>query len=339
MINVLIVDDSALMRKIISDMLTSDSEIKVMGTAGDGKIALEKIKTLSPDVIVMDVEMPEMDGITALKKIMDIKPTPVVMLSALTKEGSDKTIEALEAGAIDFITKPSGTISMDIVRVKHALIEKVKVASKAHIQKVAHVETRKYHFNPTRKKVIVIASSTGGPQTLEYLLKEMPRNIPAPILVVQHMPPGFTKSFAERLSRICEITVREAADGDKLEDGVALIAPGGLHMIVEEKGNEAVVRIIKDPPELGVAPCANKLFRSIAPIFRENTIAVVLTGMGSDGTDGARMIRNVSGTVIAEAEESCIVFGMPKEVINAGLADEVVTLEKMAVALIQIVDI
>jgi len=339
LINVLIVDDSALMRKIISDMLTSDSEIKVMGTAGDGKIALEKIKTLSPDVIVMDVEMPEMDGITALKKIMDIKPTPVVMLSALTKEGSDKTIEALEAGAIDFITKPSGTISMDIVRVKHALIEKVKVASKAHIQKVAHVETRKYHFNPTRKKVIVIASSTGGPQTLEYLLKEMPRNIPAPILVVQHMPPGFTKSFAERLSRICEITVREAADGDKLEDGVALIAPGGLHMIVEEKGNEAVVRIIKDPPELGVAPCANKLFRSIAPIFRENTIAVVLTGMGSDGTDGARMIRNVSGTVIAEAEESCIVFGMPKEVINAGLADEVVTLEKMAVALIQIVDI
>ncbi|MFH0869535.1 MAG: chemotaxis response regulator protein-glutamate methylesterase [archaeon] len=339
MINVLVVDDSALMRKIISDMLSSDSEIKVIGTAGDGRIALEKIKSLTPDVIVMDVEMPEMDGITALKKIMEVKPIPVIILSALTKEGSDKTIEALEAGAIDFITKPSGIISMDLISVKQALIEKVKVASKASVKRVVRTETKKYRFNPTRKKIIVIASSTGGPQTLEYLLKEIPRNIPAPILVVQHMPPGFTKSFAERLSRICEITVREAVDGDRLEDGVALIAPGGLHMIVEEKGNDVMVRVIKEPPELGVAPCANKLFRSIAPIFRENTIAVVLTGMGSDGTDGARMIKNVSGTVIAEAEESCIVFGMPKEVINAGLADEIVTLDKMAVALIQIVDI
>jgi two-component system chemotaxis response regulator CheB len=270
---------------------------------------------------------------------METKPTPVLILSALTKEGSDKTIEALEAGAVDFISKPSGAISMDIVSVKQALIEKVKVASKAKLHRAALVETKKYRFNPTRKKVIVIASSTGGPQTLEYLLKEMPRNIPAPILIVQHMPPGFTKSFAERLSTICEIKIKEASDGDRLEDGMVLIAPGGLHMIVEEKGRDAVVRVVKEPPELGVAPCANKLFRSIAPIFRENTIAVVLTGMGNDGTDGARMIKKVSGTVIAEAEESCIVFGMPKEVINAGLVDEVVPLEKLAVALIQIVDI
>jgi two-component system chemotaxis response regulator CheB len=339
MTNVLIVDDSALMRRIISDIISKEEDIKIAGTAQNGKVGIDKAITLKPDVILMDVEMPEMDGITAVKKIMKENPMPIIMLSAYTKEGSQKTIEALAAGAIDFIAKPSGEISADMSTIREELLKKIRSASKAKAIKTEIVATKKYRFNATRKKIISIACSTGGPQTLERLLKELPANIPAPILIVQHMPPDFTRSLADRLDKMCEIRVREAKNGDHLTDGVALIAPGGMHMTVEEENKEPVIRINKGIPELGVMPCANKLFRSIAPIFKENIICVVLTGMGNDGTDGAKEIRAVHGTIVAEAEESCIIFGMPKEVIKAGLADEIVTLDKMAVELIQLLDI
>lgn len=344
MIKVLIVDDSALMRRMISDILKSDSEIEVVDTAINGKFGVEKAKSRNPDVIIMDVEMPEMSGIEALKQIMNEKPVPVIMLSAFTKEGSAYTIEALGAGAIDFIEKPSGSTPAEFERINALLIEKIKAASKAKIRnlivkaKKEKVERRTF-FNPTRKKIIVIGTSTGGPMTLERILTELPDNMPSPLLIVQHMPPGFTKPFAERLNSICDIEVKEATNGEKIKDGVAYIAPGGFHMELEETDGDVFVALNMEPSELGVRPNVNKLFKSASAIFKENTIGIILTGMGNDGSEGAKAIKNMKGTIIAEAEESCVIFGMPKEVIKAGLADEVVPLEKIAVAMLQLIEI
>ncbi len=338
MIKVLVVDDSALMRKILSDNLSSDPEIEVIGTAINGIFAIEKIKLLGPDVVLMDLEMPEMDGITALKKIMKEWPLPVIILSAHSEKDSSKALDAMKSGAVDFILKPAGK---DINEIKEEIINKIKTAALARLHKFKKVTTRKHHFISTRKKIIIIGSSTGGPQTLEALLTELPKNIPVSILIVQHMPPMFTKSLAERLDKICEIEVREAQEGDELRNGVALIAPGGFHMELKSdiNGFEGTIHLNKEPPELGVRPNINRLFKSVALIFRENTIGVVLTGMGMDGTEGCKIIKAAKGTVVAEAEESCIIYGMPKCVIEAGLADEVVQLDEMAVALVQLVDI
>lgn len=337
MIKVLVVDDSALMRKIFSDILNSDPEIEVIATAIDGEAALEKTKRLQPDVVTMDIEMPEMDGITALKKIMMEHPVPVLMISAFTEKGSQQTLDAMEAGAVDFILKPSG----DMDKIKDEIIAKIKIAAMAHVHKFKKIKTKKQSFLSTRKKIIVIGSSTGGPQTLEALLTQLPGNIPAPILIVQHMPPVFTKSLADRLDNLCEIEVREAKQGDELQDGVALLAPGGYHMVLtsDTKGFEGTITLNQEPAELGVRPNIDRLFKSVAKIFRENVVGVILTGMGSDGTEGAKAIKKENGTIVAEAEESCIIFGMPKSVINADLADEVVTIGRMPVALLQLLDI
>ena len=342
MVSVLVVDDSAVMRKIIVDILSSDPEIKVLEKASDGEEAVRKAREYKPDVITMDIEMPVLDGISALKRITDENPIPVIMLSAHSKEGSDRTLEAMKAGAVDFILKPSGEISTDLDKLKDEIIKKVKSAAQAKVKKFeSKAQVKAHTFSDTRKKVIVIGSSTGGPQTLEALLTELPKNIPVPILIVQHMPPDFTRSLAERLNSISQIEIREAKEGDMLQNGVALIAPGGFHMelVSEVEGMEGVIKLNTLPHELGVRPNANRLFKSVVKIFGENTIGVVLTGMGMDGTEGSRAIKDAKGTVVAEAEESCVIYGMPKSVVDENLADLVVPLENMAVTLVQLVDI
>lgn len=338
MIRVLIVDDSALMRRIIYDILKSDKEIEVVGRASNGIIAIDKIKSLKPDVVTMDIEMPEMDGITALKRIMQDCPVPVVILSSHSEYGSKQALEAMALGAVDFIVKPEGGFLPDIGKISETIIKKVKAAAAAKTIRFEPGRRIAHSFSPTTRKVIVIASSTGGPQTIEALLTELPKNIPVGILIVQHMPPNFTASFAQRLNTICNIEVKEAKEGDIVSEGCALIAPGGYHMEVCVEETIVRVKLNQEPPELGVRPCANRLFRSAAAIYRDKAIGVVLTGMGNDGKEGCEEIKKYNGTVIAEAEESCIIFGMPKSVIEANLADEIVRIQDMTVALIQILD-
>ncbi|MFP4400269.1 MAG: chemotaxis response regulator protein-glutamate methylesterase [Candidatus Woesearchaeota archaeon] len=339
MVKVLVVDDSALMRKMLSEILASDSGIQVVGTAIDGRDSLKKISTLRPDVITLDLEMPDMDGIEVLKKIVSQYNIPVVIVSSHTQKGSEKSLEAMNAGAVDYVFKPTYQ-NMD--EISYELKFKVKAAARAKIPKFKISKVRKKTFGSTRKKIVVIASSTGGPQTLEALLVQLPKEIPAPILIVQHMPPGFTKSFAERLNTLCDLEVREAKQGDELKNGLVLIAPGGYHMELKSdiEGMEGSIYLDnKTPPELGVRPNANRLFNSVVKIFGENTIGIVLTGMGSDGKEGSRTIKEHNGTIIAQSEETCVIYGMPKEVIVAGLADEIVPLEKIPVSLVQLLDL
>ncbi|MFH0874664.1 MAG: chemotaxis response regulator protein-glutamate methylesterase [archaeon] len=344
MINVLVVDDSAFMRKVICDILTVDNEVKIVGVANNGAGALKKITELHPDVVTIDLHLPDIDGTDLIKQIMKENPVPIVVVSAFTKNDSAQIIEALQSGAVDFVKKPSGEISLNIREIGADIINKVKAAFisklKTGSQEKKHVIVRK--FNPSRKKIVVIGASAGGPPTLEALLTLLPKNIPVPILIVQHMPPGdFTATLANRLDSICEIRVREAKEGDELQNGVALIAPGGFHMELKTDNPlfEGKIALNTEPRELGVRPCVNRLFASAAKIFQENTIGIVLTGMGSDGKNGAGEIKKYNGTILAESEESCVIFGMPKEVIKAGLADEIVPIDKMAVALVQLVEV
>ena len=329
MISVLVVDDSAFMRKMISLIISSDTELNVCGVAKNGIEAVEKAISLKPDVITMDVDMPEMDGITALKTIMREAPTSVVMLSALTKKGSELTMEALESGAVDFITKPSGTISMDIDRIKDELITKIKVASTAkRIRKSAKTNPIEYKFSSETKKAVIIVTSTGGPSTLSLLIPRLSKGIPASIFVVQHMPPGFTQPFAERLNVISQLPVKEASDSEMIREGVVYLAPGGFHMIIElNQDRKEVVHLNLEPPVFGLRPYADYTISSIVDIYREKTICVILTGMGEDGTNGAKYVKKHNGKVFAEDEKDCVVYGMPRSAVRAGAVDEIVPLD------------
>lgn len=330
---ILVIDDSALTRTILSSIIKQDKELELIGVGKNGQEAIDMNNSLKPDLILMDLEMPIMDGITAIKHIMKENPVRIIMFSGVNKEESQKAIEAIEAGAIDFIIKEK-------INNKQEILERIKIASKAKFQTYQPTHNiNKIKFKPTKKKIIVIASSTGGPQTLEAMIKEFPKNMPAPILIVQHMPPLFTKSFAERLDGICEIKVKEGEDGEEIKNGVVYIAPGGYHMELKEHRNKVIISLNQEPPELGVRPNANRLFISAANIFKEATLGIVLTGMGKDGTAGSKVIKEHQGTVIAESEDSAIIFGMPKEVINAKLADEIVSIEQMTTAIIQLIEI
>jgi two-component system, chemotaxis family, protein-glutamate methylesterase/glutaminase len=342
LIKVLVVDDSALMRRILTDILNSDSDIKVIDTGINGKFAVEKARNLMPDVITMDIMMPEMDGITAIKEILKEVSIPIIIVSAYTKKDSEHTLKGIEAGAVDFVEKPSGEISVDMDKVKEELITKVKSAAAANVHHFKAVKPEKIVFKPTKKKIIVIGSSTGGPKTVEILLAGLPKNIPVPILIAQHMPAEFTKAFADRLNTLCEIEVREAKDGDSIEEGVALIAPGGFDMVIQGNAEDPIkskIRIIKKKGGIGAKPNINMLFMSAAELFKENTIGIVLTGMGNDGTEGCRKIKEFEGTTVAESKESSIIYGMPKSVADANLADEILPIEKMAVALMQLLEV
>ncbi len=362
-IRVLVVDDSALMRKIISDILNSDPEIKVIDTARNGQIAVEKVEKLRPDVVTLDHEMPVLDGLHALGYIMSECPTPVIMLSAADERGAELTLNAFEYGAVDFIQKPSGTISLDMGQIAEEIRTKVKAAARAQLKNLHFMEehvksskTRKIHSektipissppksNPRRimtKKILAIGSSTGGPRALEKVIPKLPHDLKAAVLVVQHMPAGFTASLAQRLNSQSELEVREAKDGDLIREGVVLIAPGDYHMEVVQKMIDGktveMISLNKEPRELGVRPCVNVLFRTLAPIYGANILSVILTGMGMDGAEGVELIKNAGGKAIAEDEKSCVVYGMPKAIVDRGLADRVVPLEMVAATIQQLI--
>lgn len=337
-IKVLVVDDSAFMRKVISDMLKRHPGINVVATARNGQDALEKRKELRPDVITLDVEMPIMNGLETLKLLMDDDPCPVVMVSSTTKEGAQNTLLAMEYGAIDFVTKPSGAISLDIGKVEEQIIAKVIQASKANVfrEKVkitpGQVKERARRIKSTNKnKIIAIGTSTGGPRALKDVIPKLPATIAAPIVIVQHMPPGFTLSLAERLNSLSNVTVKEASDGETLINGTAYIAPGGFHLSVKKIGNQSVLHLHKEEPRRGHRPSVDVMFESLAEIKDIETVAVIMTGMGADGTEGLIKLKQAANCyAIAEAEESCVVFGMPKSAIKTKLVDEVVHVNQIS---------
>jgi two-component system, chemotaxis family, protein-glutamate methylesterase/glutaminase len=347
---VLVVDDSAFMRKLITDFLSSSPLLEVVGTARNGKDALDKIEKYRPDVLTMDVEMPEMNGIEALKVIMEKQPLPVVMLSSTTKEGAENTITAMNNGAVDFVPKPSGAISLDLHKVKEELIAKVLNASSVSLMRLKKTnsaariipghpapikkngEDNRGPWNLHQNKIICIGTSTGGPRALQQVVTAIPANVQAPILIVQHMPPGFTKSLANRLDSLSCISVKEAEDGEVLKKGTAYIAPGGFHLKVKEKGTGLVAVIDNiEPPRSGHRPAVDVMFESISELSKYEKVAVIMTGMGTDGSKGLVELKE-KGKVkaIAEAEDSCIVYGMPKAAISTNLVDDIESVENIA---------
>jgi two-component system chemotaxis response regulator CheB len=356
-IRVMIVDDSAFMRKVIGDILSEDPDMEIVAKARNGAEALLHLKDASPDVLTLDVEMPGMNGLEVLRQIMMVKPVPVVMVSSVTKNGANITMQALDAGAVDFVTKPSGTISLDMDKVGLELRQKVIAASRASVMNASSSHRDSGHGlgvpvqpvpKPTvqasahkdvmrKPELLVIAASTGGPNALQEVVPALHKDFPLPILIVQHMPPGFTTSFALRLNERSQITVLEGCDGMPIRKGVAVVAPGGFHLIVDRKGTELVCRLTETPPVRSVRPAADVLFTSVAEGVGGAGVAVVLTGMGKDGLDGTRLLRSKGAYVIAESKETCVIFGMPGAVIEAGLVDEVLPLYAIATGVERVV--
>lgn len=349
-IRVLVVDDSALMRLSISDILNSDKGIEVVATARDGEEGIKKITELKPDVVTLDIEMPRLDGLNALGYIMSEIPTPVVMVSAYTQKGAEATLRALEYGAVDFVPKPSGTISRNIETIGNELIAKVKVAAAVDLDNLEFIRPKKIpedYIKPKSKrnvpgvKVIAIGASTGGPRALGEILPQLDSDIPAGLLIVQHMPTGFTKSFAARLDKESKVGVKEAEVGDRIEQGMVLIAPGDYHMTVRREttgnGTTGVVSLNQDPPVFGLRPTVDVMMLSVAEVYDDKTVGVILTGMGSDGAKGMKAIKENKGKTIAQGKDTCVVYGMPKAAIEKGIVDKVVPLNKIAEQIMKMV--
>lgn len=334
-IKVLVVDDSALMRQILGEILRQDPQLTVVGSAPNPYVAWEKIRTLQPDVLTLDVEMPRMDGLTFLEKLMRARPMPVVMVSSLTERGCETTMRALELGAVDFVTKPKVDVNSGTIELGAEIMEKVKTAARARVRirrdrgPAAPPRQAGPLLQTTTHKVICIGASTGGTEALSEVLTALPADSPG-IVIVQHMPAGFTRSFAERLDRSCQIRVKEAEDGDRILQGHALLAPGGLHMAVRRVGASHLVRVGPGQPVNRHCPSVDVLFRSAAQHLRSNAIGVILTGMGADGAAGMLEMRNAGARTIAEDESTCVVFGMPREAIALGGAEDVVPLDRVA---------
>ncbi|WNQ13752.1 chemotaxis response regulator protein-glutamate methylesterase [Paenibacillus aurantius] len=349
---VLVVDDSVFMRKIISDMVGEDSRFHVAGTAKNGREALEKVKELNPDVITMDVEMPVMDGLEALALIMKEKPTPVIMLSSLTQEGAMETVKALERGAVDFLQKPSGSVSFDLHKVRELLHEKLLAAvhSKvlpAWVQDAAPepVLPRVRQIKETSPEgsfehLVAMGTSTGGPRALHAVISGLPADFPAPVLVVQHMPPKFTKSLADRLNAVSPLLVKEAEDGEGVERGKVLLAPGGYHMaMVQENGGHFRIKLTEEEPRMGHRPSVDYLFESLLPFRRLKRHIVLMTGMGSDGAKGMLALRQAGAfSTTAESEESCVVYGMPRAAVHLNGAMHVQPLPRIASHLVRLTE-
>lgn len=336
-IRVLVVDDSAFMRMTLSRYLNEMPDMTVVASARDGREALELIDQFEPDVVTLDVEMPQMDGLTTLRKIMASRPTPVIMLSSLTMEGARETILALTWGAVDFVTKPQ--TRANISAILQQLIDKIRQAARAKPARVHQPVGNPIESAPAKPpprpmaasdQVVVIGASTGGPRALNALLPELQVDLPAAYLVVQHMPVGFTRSLAERLDALCQVRVKEAAPGDRLASGTALVAPGGFHMLLDQHG---AVSLNQNPTVHGVRPAVDVTLASVAQHFGKAAMAVILTGMGKDGTNGCLLVRSEGGYVIAEDESSCVVYGMPRSVYEAGAADEVAPLPEISFAI------
>lgn len=364
-VKVLVVDDSGFFRRRVSEILSADANIQVVGTATNGREAIDQALALKPDVITMDYEMPMMDGITAVRNIMQRCPTPVLMFSSLTHEGARVTLDALDAGAVDFLPKNFEDISRNPEKVKQLLCEKVHSIARSNrrfssaavasapisaapaptssSRPTAPAPARPVAAprpsvapashgvapatpSPKRKsyKLVAIGTSTGGPVALQRVLTQLPANFPAPLLLIQHMPAAFTKAFAERLDKLCRIQVKEAEDGDILRPGLALLAPGGKQMMVDARG---AVKILPGDERLNYKPCVDITFGSAAKSYGDKVLAVVLTGMGADGREGARLLKQSGSQVWAQDEASCVIYGMPMAVVKANLADAIYSLD------------
>lgn len=354
-VKVLVVDDSGFFRRRVSEILSADPNIQVIGTATNGREAIDQALALKPDVITMDYEMPMMDGITAVRNIMQRCPTPVLMFSSLTHEGARVTLDALEAGAVDFLPKNFEDISRNPERVKQLLCEKIHTIARSNrrsfsppaVPAAAPTASARPALRPTassslnrpaiavassaapkRKayKLVAIGTSTGGPVALQRVLTQLPGNFPAPIVLIQHMPAAFTKAFAERLDKLCRISVKEAEDGDVLRPGLALLAPGGKQMMVDSRG---VIRILPGDERLNYKPCVDITFGSVSKSYGDKVLAVVLTGMGADGREGARLLKQSGSQVWAQDEASCVIYGMPMAIVKADLADAIYPLDEI----------
>jgi len=336
-VRVLVVDDSAIVRKILAQELGRHAGIEIVGTAPDPYVARDKIVALNPDVLTLDIEMPRMDGITFLRKLMQYHPMPVIVLSSLTPAGGQTAVEALEAGAVDVMCKPDGSFSVGDVC--HVLAEKIKAASRARLDHSlvtlpSHgASGPRLSMTETTHKIFAIGASTGGVQALTCVLSALPANAPG-TLVVQHMPAHFTTSFAQRLNTECAMRVKEARDGDHVVPGQVLIAPGGLHMLLQRSGASYFVALRDGPSVCRQKPSVEVLFNSVAKFAGANAVGAILTGMGDDGATGLLNLRQAGAHTIAQDEQSCVVFGMPKEAIARGGAEWVISLNRVAETLI-----
>jgi two-component system chemotaxis response regulator CheB len=338
-----VVDDSALMRKLIPAVLARDSSIEVVGTAMDGAFALKKIEELHPDVVTLDLEMPRMDGMETLRLIMRRAPMPVILFSTHSKEGGYATLKALALGAIDFVQKPQDAAAGHLDSIADQLIEKIKVAKRAAGRKLpAAVVSDDPPKNKKRKhvalppnRIIAIGISTGGPNALQYVLSQIPADFPASILIVQHMPEGFTEMFAKRLDECCAIEVQEARSGDLLLAGRVLICPGNRHVMVRRMPRGDMAVLSDGPPVNGHRPSADVLFHSVAQQFGLTAVGLLMTGMGEDGAEGLGALKAAGGVTVAQSEDTCVVSGMPRAAITKGYADKVIPLEGIAAFLIQ----
>ncbi|QMV15048.1 protein-glutamate methylesterase/protein-glutamine glutaminase [Vibrio spartinae] len=359
-IRVLVVDDSSFFRRRVSEIINSESRLEVIDVAINGREAVEKAKRLNPDVITMDVEMPVLDGISAVREIMADNPTPILMFSSLTHDGAKATLDALDAGAMDFLPKKFEDIARNRDEAVTLLQQRVlEIArKKAYLRRVSPLSSRlntttstptqtttrttrplsgSANLVPTRFKasgkryqLTAIGTSTGGPVALQKILVKLPANYPHPILLIQHMPATFTAAFASRLDSLCQISVKEAADGDVLQPGVAYLAPGGKQMMVEGRAGAAKIRILDGGERMNYKPCVDVTFGSASKIYADKVLSIVLTGMGADGREGARMLKQAGATIWAQDEESCVVYGMPQAVAKAGISSESLPLERIA---------
>lgn len=356
-IRIMLVDDSAVIRRLLTDVLAGDPQLEVIGSAQNGQVALEKLPALNPDIIILDVEMPVMDGLETLTEIRKRQPRlPVIMFSSITERGAAVTLEALGRGANDYVTKPAntGNMMMSLQRVRDELIPRIKVfcrhlldsatlalpverpavpkppARPEAVVRPFPAPTSRASAARPRVDVVAIGVSTGGPNALAALLPRLPAHFPVPILIVQHMPPIFTRLLAERLAALSALPVAEAAAGEVLQPGQIRLAPGGAHLALERQGAQVRLQLNQDPPENSCRPAVDVLFRSVAATYRSNALAVVLTGMGNDGLRGCEAIRNAGGQVLVQDEASSVVWGMPGFVAKAGLADGQIALSQMA---------
>ncbi|MDT8318192.1 MAG: chemotaxis response regulator protein-glutamate methylesterase [bacterium] len=348
-IKVLVIDDSAFNRRTISDMLEKSSDIEVVGTANDGEEGLKKAFSLKPDVITLDLEMPKMDGFTFLRILMAKMPMPVIVVSS--RDDDANVFKALEFGAVDFLAKPTARISKDLLNIEKDILSKVKVVSELKMDNLRKrigdnrptvaapakaLLSDLQHMQRGDFDLLAIGSSTGGPPALQSIFTVLPKDLPLAIVVSQHMPPGFTRAFADRLNRLSNVAIKEAEEGDLIEKGRVLIAPGGAHMTFSRRKNEVIVNISPKRSEDMYAPSVDRMFSSAAKAFEGRSIGLVLTGMGSDGKKGVVDIKNSKGYIMAESEETAIVYGMPNEAVKTGMVDKILPLDQIAEEIINL---
>ena len=343
---VVVVDDSALVRNILAEIINRQTDMECVGAAADPLVAREMIRTLNPDVITLDVEMPKMDGLDFLSRLMRLRPMPVVMVSTLTERGAEVTLKALELGAIDFVAKPKIGVADGIRMLAQDITDKIRVASKAHVRRAAASTAAPGTAAPapsttlasigrmSTEKIIFIGASTGGTEATKEVLVKLPADCPA-VVITQHMPPGFTTSYAKRLDGLCKIRVKEASDGERILPGHGYIAPGGLHLSVERSGANYIARVQDGEPVNRHKPSVEVLFQSAARVVGPNALGVMLTGMGADGAKAMKIMKDAGAYNICQDEATCVVFGMPREAIAAGAADEVLPLQQIAGKLIE----